>query len=30
MRYSVWLNNMIPGLVDKIIERRFVKPERGL
>ncbi|GAB4578422.1 MAG: SDR family oxidoreductase [Anaerolineales bacterium] len=30
MRYSVWLNNMVPGLVDKIIERRFVKPERGL
>ncbi|NUM44411.1 MAG: SDR family NAD(P)-dependent oxidoreductase [Anaerolineales bacterium] len=30
MRYSVWLNNMVPGLVDKIIERRFVKRERGL
>lgn len=30
MRYSVWLNNMVPGLVDKLIERRFVKPERGL
>ena len=30
MRYSVWLNNMVPGLVDKIMERRFVKPERGL
>lgn len=30
MRYSVWLNNMVPGWVDKIIERRFVKPERGL
>jgi short-subunit dehydrogenase len=30
MRYSVWLNNMVPGLVDKIIERRFVKPEREL
>jgi uncharacterized protein len=30
MRYSVWLNNMVPGLVDKIIERQFVKPERGL
>ena len=30
MRYSVWLNNMVPSLVDKIIERRFVKTERGL
>ncbi len=30
MRYSVWLNNMVPGFVDKMIERRFVKPERGL
>ncbi len=30
MRYSVWLNNMVPGLVDKLIERNFVKPERGL
>ncbi len=30
MRYSVWLNNMVPNLVDKIIERSFTKRERGL
>lgn len=30
MRYSVWLNNLFPGLVDRIIEKRFVIPERGL
>jgi len=30
MRYSVWLNNMMPSLVDKVAEEKFVKPERGL
>lgn len=30
MRYSVWLNNMMPSLVDKVMEKSFVKPERGL
>jgi short-subunit dehydrogenase len=30
MRYSVWMNNMVPGIVDNVIERQFVKPERGL
>ncbi len=30
MRYSVWLNNLVPTLVDIMIEERFVKPERGL
>jgi short-subunit dehydrogenase len=30
MRYSVWLNNMMPSLVDRIAEEKFVKPERGL
>jgi len=30
MRYSVWLNNLMPNVVDKLIERRFVRPERGL
>lgn len=30
MRYSVWLNNMVPTLVDRIMEERFVKPERDL
>ena len=30
MRATVWLNGLAPGLVDWIIERRFVRPERGL
>ena len=30
MRYSVWFNNLFPSLVDKVIERSFVRPERGL
>jgi len=30
MRYSVWLNNMMPNVVDKVMERRFVIPERNL
>jgi short-subunit dehydrogenase len=30
MRYSVWLNNLVPTLVDVIMENSFVKPERGI
>jgi NADP-dependent 3-hydroxy acid dehydrogenase YdfG len=30
MRYSVWMNNLVPNLVDKIITRNFVKPELGI
>ena len=30
MRFSVWLNVLFPGLVDRIIERNFTRPERGL
>lgn len=30
MRYSVWLNNLAPVMVDRIIERRFVLRERGV
>ncbi len=30
MRYAVWLNNLVPGLADRIIVRKFVKPERGI
>jgi NADP-dependent 3-hydroxy acid dehydrogenase YdfG len=30
MRYSIWLNNLAPAMVDRIIERRFVLRERGM
>jgi NADP-dependent 3-hydroxy acid dehydrogenase YdfG len=30
MYFAKWLNILIPGLIDKIIELRFVRPERGL
>ena len=28
MRWAVWLNSLFPGLIDRIIEQRFVRPER--
>jgi len=30
MRYSIWINNMLPSLVDRIATERFVKPERHI
>jgi hypothetical protein len=30
MHFSKWLNILIPGVIDRIIERAFVRPERGL
>jgi short-subunit dehydrogenase len=30
MRLAVWANLLFPGLVDRIIEARFTRPERGL
>jgi short-subunit dehydrogenase len=30
MHFSKWLNILFPGLIDRIIERAFVRPERGL
>ena len=30
MRFATWANILFPGLVDWIIEQRFVKPERGI
>jgi short-subunit dehydrogenase len=28
MMFAVWLNTLFPGLVDRIIEARFTRPER--
>ena len=30
MLFAVWSNALFPGLVDRLIERRFTRPERGL
>ena len=30
MRWAVWFNRIFPGIVDWVIERRFVAPERQL
>jgi short-subunit dehydrogenase len=30
MHFSKWLNILFPGLIDRVIERAFVRPERGL
>lgn len=30
MRLAVWANLIFPGLLDRIIEQRFTRPERGL
>jgi NADP-dependent 3-hydroxy acid dehydrogenase YdfG len=30
MLFGVWANALFPGLVDWVIEQRFVRPERGL
>jgi len=30
MRFAVWANLLFPGLLDRIIEMRFTRPERGL
>jgi len=30
MRFSVWMNILFPGLVDRLIEQNFTRPERGL
>jgi uncharacterized protein len=30
MRFAVWMNALFPGIVDRMIESRFVKPERGI
>ena len=30
MQFSKWLNILFPGLIYRIIERAFVRPERGL
>jgi short-subunit dehydrogenase len=30
MRFSVLFNSMFPGLIDRVIERQFCRPERGL
>jgi len=30
MHFAKWLNILIPGVIDRIIERAFVRPERGL
>ena len=30
LRYTVWLNNMMPSVVDKLIENRFVRREREM
>lgn len=30
MWFSIWTNALFPGLVDRTVERQFVKPERGL
>ncbi|MBN1148306.1 MAG: SDR family oxidoreductase [Anaerolineales bacterium] len=29
MRLAVWANELFPGLVDQVIERKFVRPERS-
>jgi NADP-dependent 3-hydroxy acid dehydrogenase YdfG len=30
MVFAKWMNSLMPGLIDTIIERKFVRPERGL
>jgi short-subunit dehydrogenase len=30
MRFASWGNSLFPGIVDRLITERFVKPERGL
>jgi short-subunit dehydrogenase len=30
MRFSVFMNGLIPGVYDRVMTERFVKPERGL
>ncbi len=30
MWFSIWLNALLPGVVDRTIENRFVRPERGI
>jgi len=30
MRFMIWLDNLAPGFLDRLIEKNFVKPERGL
>ena len=30
MVFAKWINYLMPGLIDRIIERKFVRPERGL
>jgi short-subunit dehydrogenase len=28
MMFAVWLNTLFPGLIDRVIEHRFTRPER--
>lgn len=30
MRLVIWMNALFPGIIDKMIESRFVRPERGI
>lgn len=30
MLLAVWFNSLFPGIADRVIEQRFVKPERGI
>jgi len=30
MHFAKWMNILMPGVIDRIIERAFVRPERGL
>jgi len=29
MRFAIWMNALFPGILDRMIEKRFVRPERG-